>query len=103
MAPCEHWEWVLGKTARKPRSYGLIRASCRCASAFRASDDICDTLSAVYSVHSSSPGRGPVEQQHRLEECAAMHARAFPPFVVGHSGCRMVGVVLALALAWCSQ
>jgi virginiamycin B lyase len=32
-----------------------------------------------------------------------MHARAFPPFVVGHSGCRMVGVVLALALAWCSQ
>src|SRR2546421_9685992 len=32
-----------------------------------------------------------------------MHARAFPPGVCGHSRCRMLGVVLALAMAWCSQ
>jgi hypothetical protein len=32
-----------------------------------------------------------------------MHARAFPSFVVGYSGCRTLGVVLALAMAWCSQ
>ena len=32
-----------------------------------------------------------------------MHVRVFPPCVCGHSGRRTLGVVLVLAMAWCSQ
>ena len=68
MAPCEHGAWGGGSPARKPYVYGLLRASGRCTSALRVSDDSGDPLRAVYGAHPSSQGRGPVEHQHRREE-----------------------------------